>query len=290
MKKERKSAFRRTRINKVLKRLIKNRLAVAGIIMLLTVAFCAAFADVIAPYPYEEQNYGAILQKPSFEHLLGTDEYGRDMFSRVIYGSRISLYVGLVSLLSGALTGSILGALAGYAGGGWDNAIMRVLDVVYGIPQIVLAIAVAAAIGPGITSAVIAVGISAVPGFARIARAATLGARAQEYIDACRCIGASKPRIIFCHILPNISAPLIVQAALGVGKSILLCASLSFLGLGAQPPVPEWGCMLSEARTFMRDYPHVVIAPGLAIMLTVLALNLFGDGLRDAIDPNMKGR
>ena len=193
-----------------------------------------------------------------------------------------------ISLLGGALVGCLLGAIAGYFGGVVDTVIMRFNDILMAIPRIVLAISIASALGPGLTNAMIAVAISSVPNFARIVRASTLTIKDQEYIEAAHCIEAKNSRIIFCHIFPNVLAPIIVQATLGVGTAIILAASLSFLGLGVQPPTPEWGSMLSAARTYMRDYPYMVIFPGLAIMVTVLALNLFGDGLRDALDPKLK--
>lgn len=279
---------KRSQLQETWKRLSKNNLAIMGMIILLLLVLVAIFADVIAPYPLDKQDYNATLQGPSWEHLFGTDEYGRDILSRVIYGSRISLYVGFVSLLLGAVVGCIFGAIAGYFGGMADQITMRCLDVLNSIPQVVLAIAISAAIGSGITSAVAAVAISSIPTFARVVRAATMQVRDQEFVEASFSLGATNSHIIVKHIFPNILSPIIVQATLGIGKSILLCSSLSFLGLGVQPPTPEWGSMLSSARTFMRDYPHMVIAPGLAIMLTVLALNLFGDGLRDALDPKLK--
>lgn len=279
---------KRSQLCEVWKRLRKNRLAVMGLVILAVLVLCAVFADFIAPYPYDKQDYLAVLQSPSWDHWMGTDEYGRDIFSRVIYGSRISLYVGFVSLSGGALMGCIVGAIAGYFGGRVDDVIMRVMDVLNGIPRIVLAIAIAGTIGSGITSALIAVAVSSVPNFARVVRAATMTVRDQEFVEASQSLGASHAHIIVQHIFPNILAQIIVQATLGIGTAILLCASLSFLGLGVQPPTPEWGSMLSNARNFMRDYPYMVIAPGIAIMLTVLALNLFGDGLRDALDPKLK--
>lgn len=279
---------RRSQFQETWKRLSKNRLAMAGLIILVLLVLVAIFANLIAPYPYDKQNYSAVLQSPSWAHIMGTDEYGRDIFSRVIYGSRISLYVGFVSLMGGALLGCIVGAIAGFFGGTTDDIIMRICDILHGIPRIVLAIAIASTIGPGITSALIAVAVSSVPNFARIVRAATMTVRDQEFVEASQSLGASNTRIIVHHIFPNILAPIIVQATLGIGTAILLCASLSFLGLGVQPPTPEWGSMLSNARSFMRDYPYMVISPGLAIMVTVLALNLFGDGLRDALDPKLK--
>lgn len=279
---------KRSQFQETWKRLVKNRLAMIGLIILALLVLVAIFADVIAPYPYDKQDYAAVLQSPSLAHLMGTDEYGRDILSRVIYGSRISLYVGFISLMGGALIGCIVGSIAGFFGGMTDNVIMRICDVLHGIPRIVLAIAIAATIGPGITSALIAVAVSSIPNFARVVRAATMTVRDQEFVEASQSLGASDARIIVHHIFPNILAPIIVQATLGIGTSILLCASLSFLGLGVQPPTPEWGSMLSNARSFMRDYAYMVISPGIAIMLTVLALNLFGDGLRDALDPKLK--
>ena len=279
---------KRSQFQEVWRRLKKSPLALIGMVMLLLLIFVAIFADFIAPFPYEKQNYSETLQGPSWKHLAGTDEFGRDILSRIIYGSRISLRIGFISLSAGALVGTVLGLIAGYFGKVTDNVIMRFCDILYGIPRVVLAIAIASTIGAGITSALIAVAISSVPAFARVVRAATMTVRDQEYVEASKAIGAGTGRILAVHIFPNILAPIIVQATLGIAKSILLCASLSFLGLGIQPPVPEWGAMLSNARSFMRDNPYMVIAPGLAIMMTVLALNLFGDGLRDALDPKLK--
>jgi len=279
---------KRSQFQEVWRRLKKNRLALVGLAMLLILVLMAMFADVIAPYPYDKQNYSEIMQAPSLKHLAGTDEFGRDILSRIIYGSRISLRIGFISLSAGAFVGCILGAITGYFGNVVDNIIMRICDILYGIPRVVLAIAIASTLGPGITSALIAVAVSSVPNFARVVRAATMTVRDQDYVEAARAIGASTGRILSVHIFPNILAPIIVQATIGIGKSILLCASLSFLGLGIQPPVPEWGAMLSSARTYMRDNAYMVIGPGMAIMLTVMALNLFGDGLRDALDPKLK--
>jgi len=279
---------KRSQLKEVWRRLRKNPLAIIGLTMLLLLILAAIFADVIAPYPYNKQNYSEVLQVPSLNHLAGTDEFGRDILSRIIYGSRISLRIGFISLSAGALAGCFLGAVAGYFGRLIDNVIMRACDILYGIPRVVLAIAIASTLGPGITSALIAVALSSVPTFARVVRAATMTVRDQDFVEASRAIGAGNVRILAKHIFPNILAPIIVQATIGIAKSILLCASLSFLGLGIQPPIPEWGAMLSSARTYMRDNPYMVIGPGLAIMMTVMALNLFGDGLRDALDPKLK--
>lgn len=277
-----------SQLREIWRRLKKNRLAVFGLCVLILLVFLAVFADVIAPYGYDEQNYAETLQFPSWKHWMGTDNFGRDILSRVIYGTRISLQIGFISLTGGALVGCILGAVAGFFGGAVDTVIMRFTDILMSIPRTVLAIAIATTLGPGLTNAMIAVVISSVPNFARVVRASTLTVKDQEFVEAARSIGASNARIIFRYIFPNVMAPIIVQATLGVGTAIILAASLSFLGLGIQPPTPEWGAMLSAARTYMRDYWYMVTFPGLAIMLTVLALNLFGDGLRDALDPKLK--
>ena len=284
----RKQGKKRSQASETWKRLRKNRLAVLGLAILLMIFLLAIFAEQIAPCPYDLQDYSASFQTPNAQHLFGTDNYGRDILSRVIFGTRVSLKIGFISLMGGALVGCILGAISGYFGGIVDTVIMRFTDVLMAIPRIVLAISIASALGPGLTNAMIAVAISSIPNFARIVRASTLTIMDQEYIEASRCIGESNFGIILHHVFPNVLAPIIVQATLGVGTAIILAASLSFLGLGVQPPTPEWGSMLSMARTYMRDYPYMVIFPGLAIMVTVLALNLFGDGLRDALDPKLK--
>ena len=279
---------KRSQFVDIWRRLCKNRLAVLGMIVLLILVFAAIFADVIAPYDYAQQDYTALHQTPSLKHIFGTDNTGRDIFSRIIYGARTSLVVGFVSLAVGCLTGCILGAIAGYCGGGIEIAIMGFCDILLAIPQTVLAIAIASTLGTGTVNAMIAVGISSIPNFCRIVRSSTMTVKDQEYVEAARAIGSSSFHIVRKHIFPNILAPIIVQATLNIGKAIIMCAALSFLGLGIQPPEAEWGNMMSSARQFVRDYPHEVIFPGLAIMLTVLACNLFGDGLRDALDPKLK--
>ncbi len=279
---------KRSQAKEVWKRLKKSRLAMLGLAGLLILLICALFADFIAPYDYALQDYNALNEKPSLEHIFGTDNFGRDIFSRVIYGARISLVMGLISLAVGALIGCFLGAVAGFFGKKLESLIMRACDIMMAIPSTVLAIVIATTLGPGLLNAIIALSISTIPTFARVVRGSTLTVKDQEYIEAARCIGAKNGHIIMHYVFPNVLAPIIVQATLGIGKSIIMLASLSFLGLGIQPPTPEWGSMLSTARTYMRDYPHEVIFPGLAIMFTVLSLNLFGDGLRDALDPKLK--
>ena len=270
------------------KRLLKSRTAVFGMIILAIVILVAIFAPWIAPYGYDDQNYDETFQSPSLKHIMGTDNFGRDIFSRVVYGARISLQIGFISLTGGALVGCILGAIAGFFGGKLDTIIMRGTDILMSIPRTVMAIAIATTLGTGLTNAMIAVAISSVPRFARVVRASTLTVKDQEFVEAARAIGARSSRIIARHIIPNVLAPIIVQATLGVGTAIILAAALSFLGLGIEPPTPEWGGMLSAGRAYMRTNTYMVIFPGLAIMMTVLSLNLFGDGLRDALDPKLK--
>jgi peptide/nickel transport system permease protein len=281
---------KRSQFVEVWKRLRRNKLAVFGLIILLVLVLTAIFADVISPYPYDIQNYNETFLTPSWQHPFGTDNFGRDILSRVMYGSRISLLVGFISLASGALVGCLLGAIAGYFGGKTDTIIMRGTDILMSIPGLVLAISIATTLGPGLVNVMIAVGISSIPKFCRVVKGSTLTVIGQDYVEAAHAIGASSTRIVGKYIFPNVLAPIIVQATLGVGVAIIMAAALSFLGLGIQPPTPEWGNMLSSARTDMRNYPHMVLFPGLAIMLTVLGLNLFGDGLRDALDPRLKNR
>lgn len=269
-------------------RLLRNRLAIAGLVVICILILAAVLAPWIAPYHYAQQDLMASFEPPSWKHLLGTDDYGRDILSRIIYGAQISLQVGLLAVTMAMVLGGLLGAVSGYYGGTVDSVIMRLMDVVLSIPQILLAIAVAAALGPGLLNLTIAVGVSALPTFARLIRGSVLSIVGQEYIEAARCIGASDRWIIMKHLLPNCSAPIIVQATLRVAQSILTTASLSFLGLGIQPPFPEWGGMLASARGFIRDYAYMAVSPGLAIMIVIMALNFLGDGLRDAMDPKLK--
>lgn len=270
-------------------RLKKNKMAVTGLVILALLVIIAIFADYIAPYGFDDQDpVGRGLLSPSKEFLFGTDNLGRDILSRIIFGARVSLQVGIIAVGISVVSGGFLGAIAGYYGGKYDNWIMRFLDVLMSIPGILLAITISATLGPGITNAMIAVGISGTPGFARVVRASVLSIKGNEYIEAARAINSSDFRIITRHIIPNILAPVIVQATLSVANAIMTAASLSFLGMGVQPPIPEWGAMLSQGRSFLRDYPHVVLFPGLAIMVTVFSLNLLGDGLRDALDPKLK--
>ena len=272
----------------VMHRLGRSPLAMFGLAFIMLLVFCAVFANWLAPYPFAKQNLLHMFELPSSKYLLGTDEFGRDILSRLIYGARVSLQVGFIAVGISLVVGGLLGAFAGFYGGWLDNLIMRVMDVLLAVPQTLLAIAIAAALGPGLYNLMIAVGISAVPNYARIVRGSVLSIRGMEYVEAARAVGSSDLRIILRHIIPNSMAPIIVQSTLGVASAILNAAGLSFIGLGIQPPNPEWGAMLSGGRQYIRDFPHLTLYPGLAIMLTILALNFLGDGLRDALDPKLK--
>lgn len=272
----------------VWRRLRKNKAAVFGLVIIAILLLTALFAPLIAPYHYDEQNLDEAFISPSARHVMGTDNFGRDILSRIIYGSRISLMVGFIAVGIGMVIGGTLGAISAYYGGVTDNILMRLIDVLLAMPNILLAISISAALGPGLVNAMIAVGIGTVPNYARVTRASVLTVKEREYVEAARCIGAKDGRIIVTHIIPNALAPMIVQATLGVASAILSAAALSFIGLGIQPPTPEWGAMLSAGRSYIRDYWYIVTFPGLAIMVTIFALNLFGDGLRDALDPRLK--
>ncbi|WP_242491885.1 ABC transporter permease [Miniphocaeibacter massiliensis] len=269
-------------------RMRRNKLAMVGLIILVSLILVAIFADFIAPYGFAEQDLSNQFAKPSGKHFFGTDDLGRDIFSRVVYGSRISLKVGFISVGIALVVGTAIGAVTGYYGGKLDNALMRFIDILQSIPDTLLAIAILAALGAGLSNLMIAVGIASIPGYARIVRSSVLSIRDMEFIEAAKANGSSNFRIIMKHVIPNCMAPLIVQATLGVAYAIINAAGLSFIGLGLEPPTPEWGAMLSGGRTFIRDYPHMTIFPGIAIVTTIFALNVLGDGLRDALDPKLK--
>ena len=271
-------------------RLRKSRNAMLGLVLLILIVLVALTAPVFFNYDQDaiQQNVIERLQVPSLAHPFGTDELGRDVLARVAFGARISLVIGIVSCAICCSIGVLLGAIAGYFGGRIENAIMRFSDILMAIPSILLAIVIVAAFGINLFNIIIAVGVATIPQYIRITRASVLTVVNQEYIEAAHAIGVSTPRIIFTHILPNCFAPITVQATLRVATVIAEAASLSFLGLGIPSPTPEWGALLAAGRTFMRDYPYLVIFPGLAIMLTILSLNLLGDGLRDALDPKLK--
>lgn len=270
------------------KALIKNKMSLVGGSIVLIYIILAVLAPLISPYDPYEIDLVNKLQPPSSDHIMGTDDKGRDIFSRILYGSQLSLAVGFVSVFIGALFGIVLGIISGYYGGWVDTIIMRFIDVLLAFPGLLLALAIVSALGPSLINVMIAVGVFSIPTFARIVRGSTLSVKKMEYIDAIRVLGASDLKIIFVHILPNILSPIIVQGTLRLATSILSVAGLSFLGMGAQPPTPEWGAMLSDGRDFLFTAPHIALFPGIAIALIVLGFNLFGDGLRDALDPRMK--
>lgn len=256
-------------------------------ILIVIVTAAALFAPLLAPYRPNEIT-PQLRKAPSSAHLFGTDEVGRDVLSRVIYGGRVSLRVGLIAIGIALIAGTLLGLSAGYRGGWVDSVIMRAMDIMLAFPGFLLAIAIVAILGPGLYNVMIAVGIEAIPVYARTSRSSVLSTKEEEYVVSALAIGASHRRILFRYILPNILAPLIVLATLGVGIAILSAAGLSYLGLGAQPPTAEWGAMLASARGFIRQAWWMSTFPGLAIMVVVLALNLFGDGLREILDPRVR--
>ncbi len=286
--KDKKKERRFMRLKEFWRRLKKSKMAMFGLVILSLLVVIAIFASVIAPYSYAEQHLENKNMKPNSEHIFGCDDLGRDIFTRVIYGSRISLSVGFIAVGIAVVFGGLLGAVAGYFGGVTDNIIMRSMDILLAVPQILLAISISAALGTGLVNLMIAVGISSIPQYARIMRASVLTVKDQEYIEATHAAGATHLHTIFRHIIPNCFAPIIVQATLGVAFAILTAAGLSFIGLGLDPEVPEWGAMLAGGRQYIRDFPHITFFPGLAIMITIFALNVLGDGFRDALDPKLR--
>jgi len=283
-----KKDIKRSGIFDVWHRLKKNKLAVVALVVLILLILVALFASVLAPYPYEEQHPKNANETSSAQFLLGTDRLGRDILSRLIYGSRQSLSMGAITVVIAATIGVIFGAIAGYYGGWADNLCMRFLDIYQSIPMFLLCVTLAAILGPSLRNAIIALGISTIPIYARIMRATVLTVREKEYVEAARAINARDIRIIVRHIVPNCMAPIIVEITMGMGAAILAGSALSFIGLGVQPPIPEWGAMISDARGVMREHPTLALFPGICVMLTVLTFNLLGDGLRDALDPRLK--
>lgn len=274
-----------TRWSSFYKKLSKNKAAIVGTIIVLIFVILAIIAPLIAPYDPKLPDMSKKLQTPSSEHWLGTDDKGRDILSRILFGARISLTVGILSTCLGAFVGIVLGIVSGYYGRWLDSLIMRICDVLLAFPGILLALAIVSVLGSSTTNVILAVAFFAVPTFARIVRGSTLTVKKLEYIDAIKAMGASDFRIIFKHIFPNILSPIIVQATLYIASAILTACALSFLGMGTQPPTPEWGAMLSDGRSYVSYAPHLSLFPGIAILLVVIGFNLFGDGLRDALDP-----
>jgi peptide/nickel transport system permease protein len=274
-----------SRLGLLARRFRRHRGALAGLVLVAAFGAVALLAPWLAPYDPEAIQLGANLRPPSWAHPFGTDSLGRDVLSQTIFGARISLTIGGVSVALALLGGVPIGAVAAHAGGWVDRVVMRVVDVLVSFPTILLAIVVITVFGPGLVNAMIAIGIAQIPLYARLMRGAVLRVEALDYVLAARAGGATEPRVLWRHVLPNCVAPLLVQSTLLFATAILSAAYLGFLGLGAQPPTPEWGTMLSKARDFLRVAPHVSVFPGLTIMLTVLGLNLLGDGLRDVLDP-----
>ncbi len=273
---------------RALRRLVRRRGAMVGAVVVVLVTLLAIFAPWIAPYDPLATSWSAVRKAPSLAHLMGTDEIGRDVLSRVIFGARASLLAGVVSVSISVALGVPIGLLAGYVGGIVDGVLMRITDALLACPFLILAIALAAFLGPNLLNAMVAIGVSAMPAFIRLTRAQTLSTKVEDYVEAAKAVGNPHWRIVLRHILPNIIAPLMVQATLAIAAAIIAEASLSFLGLGQQPPEPSWGSMLNTAKSFLAQAPWMAWWPGLAIFVVVLSFNLLGDGLRDALDPRQR--
>ena len=280
---------RNSRSKEVWRRLKKNKAAVVGLIIIVFFILTAIMADVIIPYSMAtKQNSQIRLQPPSAEYIFGTDAAGRDLFARVVHGSRVSLVVGFGATFMALLLGGALGAIAGYYGGWRDTVIMRIMDVLMSIPSVLLALTIVAVLGSDMVNLLIAITVSSIPKFARVSRVSVMSVVGKEYIEAAPACSTSNRRIIIKHVLPNAMGPIIVQATMSVAVMILVAAALSFIGMGVQPPQPEWGALLSEAREYIRTSSYLLFFPGCAIVLAALSINLLGDGLRDALDPHLK--
>ena len=277
-----------SQVREVWRRLKRNRAAIVGGIIVILFVATAILAPWLSPYHPNEGDLTKRLKAPDREHLLGTDPLGRDVLSRVIYGARISLQIQIVAVVIAMFVGTILGMVGGYYGGTFDNLIMRLMDILLAFPGIFLAIAIIAVLGPGLTNLMLAAGIYSIPQFARIVRGSVLSLKEKEFVEAARAVGEKDFNILFRYLLPNSMAPIIVQTTLRMATVLLTASGLSFLGLGVQPPTPEWGAMLSNARAYLITAPHVATVPGLAIMMVVMGFNLFGDGLRDSLDPRLR--
>lgn len=277
-----------SQVSQVLRRLSRNKLAMVSLFVVIAIVLCAVFADYIAPYDYQAINVSNRFAYPSAEHWFGTDNYGRDLLSRVIYGGRISLLVSVIAVAFAMSIGCILGSTAAFFGGIYENVVMRIIDMLMAIPTFLLAVCISAALGRGIFFSALAIAVSMVPSSTRLMRSSVLQIRDQEFVEAAEITGASRARIIFHEILPNTLAPIIVDTTLRIGSAIISISGLSFIGLGIEPPTPEWGSILASGREFIRDFWPLVTFPGLAIVITLVAFNLLGDGLRDALDPRLK--
>ncbi len=279
---------KKSQLRDIVRRFMKNRTAVFGLVVICLLLIFAIFPGQLSDPDYITQNLSNRYAPPSSEHLLGTDELGRDMFTRIVWGCRTSLAIGLASVTIACTVGMILGTLAGYFGGVVDNVLMRVVDILMAVPNLLLGISIVAALGNSLSVLIFAIALGNIASFSRVTRSSVITVRDSEYVEAARATGASNSRIMMKYVLPNALAPIIVQVTTSLAGSILNISGLSFVGLGVPAPTPEWGSMLSNARTIMRDHPLQIVFPGIAIMLTVFAFNLFGDGLRDALDPRLK--
>lgn len=291
MKKSENRAFKkRSQLSLIWHRLSRNKLAMLGLLLMTTILMLAFCADLIADYDQAVvgMNIMERLQPPSAKHWFGTDGYGRDVFARVVHGSRLSLSLSIVSMMAAVAVGSLIGAISGYYGGKVDDVLMRLMDMLLAIPPMLMSISIVAALGRSMVNLMLALALAYMPVFARVIRSSILSVKGQEFVEAAKACGTSDARIIMRHIVPNAVGPIIVQATLAMGSAILTISSLSFMGMGIQPPQPEWGTMLYEGRDLIRTSPYLVVFPGLAIAVSVLSLNLLGDGLRDALDPRLK--
>ena len=281
---------KKSRLQETWNRFLRNKLAVIGLFIFVLIMLAAIVAPLIASYDADaiKINVPNRLQSPSLKHLFGTDELGRDILARIVHGARISLVVGCAAIAVALFLGGALGAIAGYSGGKIDDVIMRCMDVFLCLPDVLLALAIVAAFGTNLVNLTIAIGLAFTPKFSRVVRSAVMTVRGVEYVEAARTIGATNTHIVAGHVLINCFGPIMVQVTLYVANAILTIAAMSFIGLGIQAPIPEWGNMLASGRVYMRDHAYIVMAPGLAIFLTILSLNLLGDGLRDALDPRLK--
>lgn len=272
----------------MVRRFSRNKAAVVCFFVILLLIFCAIFADVLTPYDYDAQDLSARLQLPSAEHLMGTDNFGRDIFTRILRGGRVSLIVSIASVAMSIVLALVIGSIAGYFGGVVDTVIMRITDIFLAMPPLVFALTVSAALGSGLFNTAVALAISSVAPMVRQMRSSIMLMKSQEYIEASKAFGGSHARIIFEHVVPNAFTPLLVQGSMSIGDTIMSIAGLSFLGLGVQPPTPEWGNMLSAGQQFITSFWPMMLFPGLAIAVTMLSFNMVGDGIRDALDPHMK--
>ena len=287
-KKSGKAAKKITPGREAWRRLKRNRLAIAGMVILIIFILVAVFANFIAPAGIDDQDLTQRTQRPSAAHIMGTDKYGRDIFSRVVYGTRISIPISFACVIIAFAIGGVLGAIAAFYGGKVDNVIMRFMDIFQSIPPMLMAIAIAASLGPGVLNLILAISLSTAPARSRVVRAAILTVKSNDYVESATAIGASKKRLLLKYMLPNAFGPVLTTFTFSIATALLTVSSLSFLGLGIQAPIPEWGAMLSDGREYLRQFPYILVFPGLMIMITVLSLNMLGDGVRDALDPRLK--